>query len=115
MIRQVDLAEVFTGAEFVPQAVINRTLEYFEHELGIRFGEDADDLDTYKVAGLKVDGRVPLALIQYRGHPADEVTLYMAHDPERFSEAADFLPAILEELHLPRASVTWIREPSAAI
>lgn len=115
MIRQVDLAEVFTGAEFVPQAVINRTLEYFERELGVRFEEDADDLDTYKVAGLRMDDRVPVALIQYKGHPADEVTLYMAHDPERLSEVADFLPILLEELHLPRAAVTWIREPSPAL
>lgn len=114
-IRQVGLDEVFTGAEFVPQAVVKRPLEYFERGFGVRFADDADDLDSYKVAGLRFDDRVPLALIQYSGHPEDEVTLYMTHDPDRFEEAARLLPALLEALRLPPEAITWTREPSPAL
>jgi len=107
-IKLLDFHSVAKESEFIPQAVIDRPVSFFERMRKMEFIEGHDDLDTYQATALMLNGHQLVALMHYRGHPENTVTVYLPR-----SSPAEAIPEIVNhlvrELDLPADSVSWQR------
>ena len=107
MLRAIPAGQ-FGAIEWIPQAIINRPVSYFESRFGFKFISGSDDLDEYQEATLSLDG-LPVALMHYHGYPDDTTTVYL---PFGFNNVAGILRvigAIAKEFALPPDAVSWQR------
>jgi hypothetical protein len=113
MIHQILTADVFTGAEYVPHAVIRRSPAALAAQLGATFEPGSDDFDVFEIAAFRLDDGPAFALMRYRGHPEAETRLLLAHTPDNVARTHQDLAHILDALGLPPDAIGWTREPSA--
>ena len=100
---------VFAGKDFVPQAVLARPPSYFERRCGLTFTEDLDDLNYSNGAAFEF-GEDVFALIQYRGTPVGETTLYILCDPRDVPVVRATLKEIVHQLGLDEEQILSIRD-----
>ena len=106
MIEQADIPN--TEIDFVPHAVIARPISYFRDQLD-GFRRDYDDLDYYEGSTFILDGKIPIALRHYDGHPPETVTIYLDGRIRDRRQISDILRRIVEELRVEDA-VKWQRD-----
>ena len=107
MLRAISSDE-FGSIEWIPQAIINRPVSYFENHFGFRFAAGSDDLDEYQEVILSLDG-LPVALMHYRGYPEDTTTVYLPFGFRDVARILQVIGAIAKELALPPDAVSWER------
>ena len=93
----------------VPQAIIQRSVEFFARECGLRFDRDKDDLDDFSCVYFDVNGE-KAGLIHYDGEADDHVTVFLKPCVTRkcFDKTVNQL---LKHYHLKADAVSW-KEPS---
>ncbi len=108
MLRSVALQDL-RDIDLIPQAVIGKPVSFFEQHLGIHFIDGCDDLDYYRGAAMRLDDKLPFALMHHRGDPPETTTLYLSreiHDVEEISRA---IRVIIDELQILPDSIQWQR------
>ena len=94
---------------WVPQAVIGVPISYLEEKNGLRFSKGNDDLDTFMGSEmLEVKGHEYL-LRQYRGYPPDQIEVCLPFEVSDAKEIKRLVDAIIDQLHVSPAKVTWHR------
>jgi len=111
MLRPIPLKDL-DKIELVPQAIIKKPVSYFQDTLGIKFVELHDDLDVYDGAALSLNGKLPIALKHYRGHPPDTTTIYLSRELRNNGEISRIVQRIIKELKLAPDAVSWQRSDS---
>ena len=66
--------------EWVPQAIIQKPVSYFEKRLGLKFTEDSDNLDYFQGTSPAKVGRHCYVLRHYRGFPSNSTGIYLPND-----------------------------------
>lgn len=107
MLRAVS-PDKFGSLEWIPQAIINRPVSYFENQLGFKFNLGSDDLDEYQEAIFSLDG-LPVALMHYRGYPDNTTTVYLPFDFRDVARILQVIGALAKELALPPDAISWQR------
>src|SRR6516162_4716688 len=78
MLKPVPLHSL-AGKEFVPQAVIDYPMSFFEEKLRMPAVHEQDDLDEYEAIALIIDdGGVLVELKHYAGYPENTTTIYLS-------------------------------------
>jgi hypothetical protein len=95
--------------DFIPQAVVRQSVDYFTRRLGYKFESDTDDLDEYESAFFKLSNGTPFALVHYRGNPEDTTTIYFSRETKG-DEIPSVVEAILRDFDLSSVLITWINE-----
>ena len=94
---------------WVPQAVIGVPISYLQEKNGLRFSEGSDDLDIFMGSEmLEVKGHEYL-LRQYRGYPPDQIEVCLPFEVSDAKEIMRLVDAIIDQLHVSPAKVTWHR------
>ncbi len=121
MIRPSDMS-IFKGKELIPELTLRRPIADIEKEFGIAFESDFDDLDEFKAHAFSLDGpgmaeNFEFAIMQYRGHDSDTVTVYFPYGREeilptgivRGAEYKSRILSIMRELHVSPEEIVWSR------
>jgi hypothetical protein len=106
MLRQVPLGDL-GPVDFMPQAIVHRSVGYFSVVLGFKFERDTDDLDDYESAFFKLDEQFPFALVHYRGNPMDTITIYFGRATKR-EDVWSIVSRIVDNFKLPSSAIEWI-------
>ena len=98
-----------TRINWVPQAIFNLPVSYFEQS-GIRFSEDHDnDFDVFRGTDiLEIDGQ-PFVLRHYNGFRPNETAVYLPMELEDPNEISRLVHAIAIKLHIPDRAMAWQR------
>ncbi len=102
-----------TKTDLIPQAVLNKTPQYFEKTLGVKFLDDHDGLDYFKVAPFCLVGGVFFALKQYRGHNPKTTTIYLKPELQDVAKITEIVGCIVDELSLESGDIVWQRKDEA--
>jgi hypothetical protein len=103
---------VSKDSELVPQAIIGRPVSFFERRR-MKFVEGHDDLDSYQATALSLNGQL-VALIHYRGHQQDTVTVYLPQANDLAATSAT-IARLIDELDLPQDSIIWKRTDDVSL
>lgn len=104
---------MFNGERhFVPSAVLDRPVSFFERERGYHFEHDSDDLDEFDVAGLLLNDGHWLALMHRPGNPEGTVTVLL---PRSDPHGAHVLDDLLRALEVPSSTMIWKIESQKAL
>jgi hypothetical protein len=110
MIEQVDWS-LLTEA-YIVQAVLGKSIEFFEKEKGIRFASACDGLDYYKAALLSIDSarQIPIVLKQYRGGTPNSVCLYFPPAVKDVDVITTLVVKVVSDLGLCSDDIRWQRK-----
>ncbi len=108
MLRSVALQDL-RDIDLIPQAVIGKPVSFFEKHLGLHFIDGFDDLDYYRGAAMRLDDKLPFALMHHRGDLPDATTLYLPREIHDAQEISMAIRAIIDEMKIPRDSIQWQR------
>lgn len=110
MLRPVNPKE-FREIEWIPQAIIDRPVSYFEKVFGLEFTRGSDDLDDYEEATFILEGLngLPVALMHYRGYPPNTTTVYLPFGFHDVARILQVIGLIAKELQLPPDAISWQR------
>ncbi|PWR24458.1 hypothetical protein [Zavarzinia aquatilis] len=113
---------IFKGRELIPELTLRRPIANIEREFGILFESDFDDLDYFRAHAFQLDEPETaegfgFALMQYRGHENDTVTLYFPYGredirPTGIARDAGYqarLLSIMRELRVSPEEIVWSR------
>ncbi len=113
-VRSIALQDL-RDVDLIPQAVIGKPVSFFEHALGLHFIDDFDDLDYYRGAAMRLDDKLPFALMHHRGDPPDTTTLYLPREIRDVEEISRAVRAIIDEMKIPPDSIRWQRSDDPAL
>lgn len=113
-VRSITLQDL-RDVDLIPQAVIGKPVSFFEHALGLHFIDDFDDLDYYRGAAMRLDDKLPFALMHHRGDPPDTTTLYLPREIRDVEEISRAVRAIIDEMKIPPDSIRWQRSDDPAL
>src|SRR5579863_10441294 len=108
MIRQIR-GKALGDLGLVPRAVVAVPVAAIAEQLHIDLVRDGDDLDYYEGAALDLDG-VTFAIMNYRGNPRDQTTVFMPLSIGKAREIANLFRRIAKELRLSNEAVVWRQE-----
>jgi hypothetical protein len=87
-----------------PVAYIRLSPSDLEHRYHLDFQESFDNLDTLKIAILKLTSGARVALVHHEGFPTDETELYVDRDEWKLHDA---VPSVLKTLDIPESQLSW--------
>src|ERR1039458_4185110 len=87
--------------EWIPQAIIKKSVSYFQKHLGLKFTEDSDNLDYFQGTRPLQIGHYLYVLRHYRGFPDNTIGIYLPNDLTDTREITKTIQMIAEKLHLP--------------
>ena len=109
MLKPVPLHSL-AGKEFVPQAVIDYPMSFFEEKLRMPAVHEQDDLDEYEAIALIIDdGGVLVELKHYAGYPENTTTIYLSDFINNVAQISDTIGIVAGELEIPRERIVWQR------
>jgi hypothetical protein len=112
-VMPVPLPDVLKGSDFIPQAVVRKSLEALA-------GSDAqvfsgtDDLDDYRGLGFRF-GDVAFTIMHYKGHPPETSTIYLPHEMRDLQPIDALLKAILSHFKLRTRDIVWQRKDDLSL
>lgn len=95
--------------EWVPQAIIRKSVAHLSESHGLKFIEDSDNLDYFEGTAPSVIGNSLYVLRHYRGFPADAIGIYLPQSITDEKEIRQLIAQICEKLKLPRSLISWQR------
>lgn len=109
MIEQVDWS--LLTEHFVPQAVLSKSVDFFEKEKGISFVSACDNLGDYKAALLFMDSAKGVAIVlkQYRGGTPNSTVIYLDPSLDDVGKITKLVADIVESLGFESADILWQR------
>ena len=97
--------------QWVPQVTLNLPIDYWSRR-GIKFHEQADELDRFEGSGLMNAKGTAFVLRYYPGYPEGTVTVYLPFELTPW-EIIPAIDAVLNQLEVPSSAIRWRREYSS--
>jgi hypothetical protein len=93
----------------LPQAVIGYSVDKLSNHLGVEFTHGHDAFDEYIGAAFALNNDLPFAVMRYKGHPKNTVTLYLPHQISDISKITSLISDIVSEMDISRELLIWQR------
>jgi hypothetical protein len=92
--------------DLAPQAVLRVSIRHLNHDQGIAFENDEDDLGPFEAAYFDLDGHV-IALIHHAGEPKSSVSVYLDRGlgPKKVKKA---VTTAMNELGIDLGLLAWV-------
>jgi hypothetical protein len=105
----LDVEEVLSSAEFIPQAVVGHDIGKLGKKFGVNAVRSSDDLDSYTALAWSI-GKLPFTVMHYRGHPKGTSTIYLPRKLSNVAMITNVISKIIDRLGIEHKDLVWQRK-----